>query len=185
MTARQTPWPRAWLMTDEQMGEHLWEAIDRLPIEDAGIVFRHYAMRPDARAVLARRIADICKRRGLALAIAADANLARTLGADLVHNPPEVPADLPFSRSVHSMTEAEAAKADGAALVFVSPIFPTGSHPDRKPLGVVLARRIASTAGVPAIALGGMTDHKFPRLEREGFIGWAGIDAWLGDAIRI
>jgi hypothetical protein len=26
-----------------------------------------------------------------------------------------------------------------------------------------------------------MTGHKFPRVEREGFIGWAGIDAWLGE----
>jgi hypothetical protein len=26
---------------------------------------------------------------------------------------------------------------------------------------------------------------KFRRLQRDGFYGWAGIDAWLGDAIRI
>ncbi|HEX7930190.1 MAG TPA: thiamine phosphate synthase [Sphingomicrobium sp.] len=181
MTARQRPWPQAWLMTDERIGERLWEAIDHLPIKHAGIVFRHYKLPPDDRAQLARRIADICERRGLALAIAADANLARTLGADLVHNPPEPPVDLPFSRSVHSLAEAEAAKADGAALVLVSPIFTTRSHPDRKPLGLALARRIARTAGVPAIALGGMTERKFSRVEREGFYGWAGIDAWLGE----
>jgi thiamine-phosphate pyrophosphorylase len=103
------------------------------------------------------------------------------VGADLVHNPPEPPVDLPFSRSVHSLAEAEAAKADGAALVFVSPIFTTRSHPDRKPLGLALAHSIAQTAGVPTIALGGMTERKFSRVEREGFYGWAGIDAWLGE----
>ncbi len=43
MTARQTAWPRTWLMTDERLGIRLWEAIDRLP-KDSGIVFRHYAL---------------------------------------------------------------------------------------------------------------------------------------------
>lgn len=181
MNGRQRPWPRAWLMTDERMGESLWTAIDRLPTNESGIVFRHYRAPPGARTVLARRITDICHRRSLTLAIAADVDLARTLGADLVHNPPEPPADLPFSRSVHSLEEAEAAQREGAALVFVSPVYPTSSHPDREPLGLARAKRVAEAAGVPAIALGGMNARKFTRLEREGFHGWAGIDAWLVD----
>jgi len=179
MTARQRPLPRAWLMTDERMGERLWEAIDRLPIKHSGIVFRHYRTPPADRALLAKRIADICHRRSLTLAIGADANLARTLDADFLHNPTELPVDLAFSRSVHSLEQAEAAKADGAALVFVSPVYPTSSHPGRKPLFRPLALRIARAAGAPAIALGGMNAFKSARLEREGFYGWAGIDAWL------
>jgi thiamine-phosphate pyrophosphorylase len=179
MTGRQRPLPRAWLMTDERMGDRLWEAIDRLPIKHAGIVFRHYRAPPDVRAALAGRIADICHRRSLALAIAADADLASSLDADLVHNPVVVPSRLPFSRSVHSIGEAVTAKAENAALVFVSPVYPTSSHPGRKPLYRPLASRIAKTAGAPAIALGGMNAVKFARLEREGFYGWAGIDAWL------
>jgi thiamine-phosphate pyrophosphorylase len=166
-------------MTDERMDEWLWEAIERLPIEHGGIVFRHYATPPDARQKLARRIADICRRRNLALAVARDAELARMVGADLVHNPVEPPADLPFSRSVHSVEEAETAKSEGASLLFVSPVFATRSHPGRKPLDRRLALRIARSAGVPAIALGGMDPIKFARLEREGFYGWAGIDAWM------
>ncbi|WP_345167806.1 thiamine phosphate synthase [Sphingomonas daechungensis] len=167
-------------MTDERMGERLWDAIDRLPIKHAGIVFRHYSVSPEARRVLAGRIADICHRRSLALAIAADVDLARTLGADLVHNPSGPTIDLPFSRSVHSVEEAEDAKADGATLVFVSPVYPTRSHPGGKALHRPQALRIAKAAGVPAIALGGMDELKSARLEREGFYGWAGIDAWLG-----
>lgn len=187
MTGRQRPLPRSWLMTDERMGERLWEAIDRLPIKHAGIVFRHYQAPVDVRSALARRIADICQRRSLALAIAVDADLARSLGADLVHNPLHVPTDLPFSRSVHSIGQAERANADGAALVFVSPVYPTSSHPGRKALYRPLASRIARTAGVPAIALGGMNALKFAKLERDGFYGWAGIDAWLDahSALRI
>ena len=181
MTSRQRPWPRAWLMTDERMGDRLWTAIDHLPIKHAGIVVRHYATAADIRAILAHRIADICHRRSLALAIAGDVELARSLGADFVHNPTERPSDLPFSRSVHSLDEAEAAKTDGAALVFVSPVYPTKSHPGRKALYRPLAQRIAKAAGVPAIALGGMDSLKSARLEREGFYGWAGIDAWLSE----
>ncbi len=181
MTARQRDWPRAWLMTDERMGERLWTAIDRLPIERSGIVFRHYATPPDVRATLVRRIADICHRRSLTLAIAAGEELAPAVGADLVHNPAGTPSDLPFSRSVHSMEEAEAAGRDGAALVFVSPVRPTRSHVGRKPLGKPLALRIARAAGVPAIALGGMNAHNAHGFVRDGFYGWAGIDAWLGD----
>jgi thiamine-phosphate pyrophosphorylase len=179
MNSRQTDWPRQWLMTDERMGEQLWTAIDRLPIKHAGIVFRHYQTPPHARAMLARRIADICHRRSLTLAVAADIELAQALAADLVHNPPEMPHGLPFSRSVHSLEEAERAKAEGAALVFVSPVYPTSSHPGRRPLYRPLALRIAKAAGVPAIALGGMNSLKSARLEREGFYGWAGIDAWM------
>ena len=185
MTARQRDWPRAWLMTDERMGDRLWTAIDRMPIKHSGIVFRHYSLAQDVRATLARRIADICHRRSLALAVARDENLALTVGADLVHNPPEPPLRLPFSRSVHSVEEAEAARAADAAIVFVSPLYLTSSHPEGKPLGRPLARRIALAAGVPAIALGGMDALKFARLQHDGFYGWAGIDAWLGDAIRI
>ncbi|MFL6730781.1 MAG: thiamine phosphate synthase, partial [Sphingomicrobium sp.] len=65
-------------MTDERMGERLWRAIDHLPVKHAGIVFRHYGLPSDARLLLARRIADICHRRALTLAIAADVELART-----------------------------------------------------------------------------------------------------------
>jgi len=185
MTSRQRPWPRAWLMTDERMGEQLWPAIDRLPIKHSGIVFRHY--RAANRTVLAERIAEICHRRSLTLAIAGDVELSRLLRADLVHNPAEPPRDMPFSRSVHSLDEAEAARDEGASLVFVSPVYPTRSHPGRTPLYRPRALRIARTAGVPAIALGGMNSLKFARLRREGFYGWAGIDAWLDEnsALRI
>ena len=179
MTPRQRDWPRAWLMTDERMGERLWEAIDRLPIKHAGIVFRHYATEPNARAALAGRIADLCHRRSLSLAVARDQDLARAVHANLVHNPLQPPVRLPFSRSVHSLEEAQEARAAGAELVFVSPVFATSSHPGQEPLGTTRARRIAEAAGVPAMALGGMNELNFPRLQREGFYGWAGIDAWL------
>ena len=181
MGSRQTDWPREWLMTDERMGERLWEAIGRLPHDRGGIVFRHYGLPRDRREILAGRIAEICRRRGLTLAIARDVDLARWFGARLVHNPAEPVADLPFSRAVHSIEEARAAGAEGAALVFVSPVRPTRSHPGQEPLGRTSAARIARAAGVPAIALGGMDSTAYLGM-RDAFHGWAGIDAWLWDS---
>jgi thiamine-phosphate pyrophosphorylase len=178
MTSRQTAWPRTWLMTDERLGDRLWEAIDRLP-RDSGVVFRHYKLAPAERISLADQVASTCRTRGFALAVASDADLAQRVGADLIHNPTKLPTALPFSKATHSIAEAEAAARDGAALVFISPIFATRSHPGGQLLGREAACRIAKAAEVPAIALGGMSTRRFTQLD--GFYGWAGIDAWLGE----
>ena len=177
MLPSQTLLPRIWLMTDECMGERLWEALQRLPAGHAGVVFRHYAA-PD-RQTLGQRITTICADRGLTLAVAGDVELARSFKAQLVHNPRSPAHELPFSVPVHSLREAEAARTLGATLVFVSPIHPTRSHPGGTALGDDRAIEIARAAGVPAIALGGMNAHRFAKLEKRGFYGWAAIDAWL------
>ena len=178
MDARQQSWPQIWLMTDERMGDRLWEAVDRLP-DGAGIVCRHHSLARQARERLAARLAATARKRGIGLAIARDSRLAEEVGAILVHNPACADCRLPFSVSVHSARQAEAARAAGAALVFVSPVYATRSHPDGEQLGSERAAEIARIAGVPAIALGGMDARKFALLERGRFYGWAGIDAWL------
>ena len=180
MAANQPPWPREWLMTDERIGDRLWEAIDALPA-GAGIVFRHYATPVEERARLAQQVAQLCRARGLVLAIAQDLFLADSLDAALVHNPVGDPSDLPVSRSAHSLDEAQSALAGGASLIFLAPIYPTRSHPGRPPLTPAAARQIIDVCGVPVIALGGMNRARFAEREMDGFYGWAGIDAWLGD----
>ena len=179
MAANQPLWPREWLMTDERIGARLWEAIAALP-PGAGIVFRHYHTSDDVRMALAREVAAHCAERGLTLAVARDVELARQVRARLVHNPAGEPGDLPGSRSAHSLEEAQAACDEGAALLFVAPVFPTRSHPGRPALGEVEAVRIAQACSVPAIALGGVSRANFEPLRHGGFYGWAGIDAWLG-----
>lgn len=176
MDGRHHLWPMIWLMTDERMGDRLWDAIARLP-EGAGIVFRHDSLPAEAREAMAAQLAGIAEQRGLTLAVARDDELAKRVGAKLVHNPAACARGLPFSVSVHSMEEANTAK--DAALAFVSPVFVTGSHPGQVSLGPKRAGEIARATGVPAIALGGMDAQKFARIGRAGFYGWAGIDAWL------
>ncbi len=178
MTTRQRSWPRQWLMTDERMGDSLWPALEGLT-EDAGVVVRHYSIVAPMREAIAQRVAGICRMRRITFAIGKSEELAMALGADLVHNPPRQPAELPFSLAVHSMEEAVAAREAGASLVFVSPVHETHTHPGRKALGHSGAIDLARAARVPAIALGGMNEYNFVPLEREGFYGWAGIGAWI------
>lgn len=180
MAANQPQWPREWLMTDEHMGERLWDGLAALP-RGSGVVFRHYGLARDERLALGERIAKVCHDRGLMLAVAGDVRLARQLGAALVHNPVGDPGDLPFSRSAHSGEEAKSHCASGASLIFVSPIYPTASHPGRQPLAREIARRIVASCAVPVIALGGMSRSRFDERKRDGYYGWAAIDAWLGE----
>ena len=180
MAANQPPWPREWLMTDERVGDRLWQAIDALP-EGGGVVFRHHATAEPERIALGNRLASTCRERRLVLAVASDVELAALLGAELVHNPAGDPGKLPVSRSVHSADEADRACRSGARLIFLSPVYATRSHPDRDPLPRESARRIVARCDVPVIALGGMNRARFERRRIDGFYGWAGIDAWLSD----
>ena len=164
-------------MTDERMEDRLWSILERSPM-GIGVILRHYTMPAGERAAIARRVAEICRLRQMTLAIAANEDLALALGAALIHNPTSRPKALPFSLSVHSKEEAIAAREAGASLVFVSPVYETRSHPGRTALGITAAIELASAAHVPAIALGGMDSQRFALLERKGFYGWAGIDAW-------
>lgn len=180
MTARQRPWPRQWLMTDERMGGRLWDAVARLPDGGSGIVLRHHAVPARERRALAVRLAEICADRGLTFGVAGNSELAEALGAEFVHNPAAA-IDGPFSMSVHDLDQALKARRRGAALVFISPVFPTRSHPGAAALGPGAASSLAEAAGMPAIALGGMTAARFAALAPGAFHGWAAIDAWLSD----
>jgi thiamine-phosphate pyrophosphorylase len=170
--------PCLWLMTDERLDESLWQALDALP-RGAGIVFRHYATEPTARRALFHRVAKIARRRGLVLLRAGSERLGR--GEAGTHGPGRSLYRL-HSRSVHSRTEAIAAKRAGADLLFVSPVHATRSHPGARPLGPRRAAMIARGLGIPAIALGGMNAARFATLRNSGFYGWAAIDAWAPPA---
>ncbi len=162
--------PKVWLMTDERMGEALWTTLRRLP-PGAGLVFRHHATPPRERLTLFRRVRRIARARRLTV-VSADGPLP---GADGVHRG--------RGRGLrtwpaHDRREAIAAKRAGAALVFVSPVHATRSHPGAAALGPMRAARMAQGLGMTVIALGGMDARRWRRIRRLGFDGWAGIDAF-------
>ena len=181
MAANQPSWPRRWLMTDERIGDRLWQAIDHLPAGDGGIVFRHHRLSDAERLQLGLKVARIARERGLAMAVSRSKELARQLAADLVHNPAG-DRGLPISLAVHNEIEAEDARRHEAALVFISPVYATRSHPGTAILGPEKSAELARLAACPAIALGGMNEARFEELATAFpglFRGYAGIDCWL------
>jgi thiamine-phosphate pyrophosphorylase len=166
--------PRLWLMTDERQGEGLFEAIAHLPA-DAGIVFRHYSLPPAQRRALFNRVRDAAPGPVL---LAGPAEQAEAWGADGSHG-----RGRGFglrSAPVHDYAQIRAAERDGAALLFLSPVYPTRSHPDARPLGLARFAWLARRTTLPVIALGGMNAARGRRLASFGAYGWAGIDAWSG-----
>ena len=182
MRPRQ-PLPRVWLMTDERMGEGLWAALARLP-RGGGVVFRHYATPPAERRALFKRVRAIARRRRLVLVLAGKVGQAVAWRADGVHGRRSDRASRPLLRTApaHDHRELVAARRAGADLAFLSPVFPTRSHPGAAALGAARFGRLANGSEVDAIALGGMDGTRFKQLRMLGAKGWAAIDAWLSSS---
>lgn len=165
-------------MTDERQGDALWHAIEALP-RGSGIVFRHYSMSDPERRAMARRIRKIANRRHLAFVVAGSRQLARAAEADGWHSrtPLKTPAKMIRTVAVHNAREMVAASKTGADAVFLSPAFPTASHPGEPALGALRFGALAQQAAAPVIALGGMNAARAKALRRFGIYGWAGIGA--------
>ncbi|HYJ30563.1 MAG TPA: thiamine phosphate synthase [Allosphingosinicella sp.] len=172
MTHRQRL-PTRWLMTDERLGARLSNAIARLP-DGGGIVFRHYGLVPAQRRTLFDRAKAAARDRGLMILLAGPAQEAQAWGADGSHGRGGG-AGL-RTAPAHDLAEIRAAEQAGAALVFLSPVFETRSHPGAATLGPERFARLAAQTTLPVVALGGMTEDRFTLLN--GAYGWAGIDAW-------
>jgi thiamine-phosphate pyrophosphorylase len=168
--------PETWLFTDPRMGEALWDAIRRLP-RGSGIVLRHY----DAtdRTAVARRAAKLARRYGHVLMVAGDARLARAVGAAGVHMPDGGrPVRDVITAASHDRAGLVRARRAGANLVFLSPVFPTRSHPGAQTLGPLRFGLTARGAGIAVAALGGMTPKRYARMQALDAQAWGAIDAW-------
>jgi len=173
MRTRQ-PVPKLWLMTDERMGEALWDALARLP-RGSGVIFRHYRT-PDRRGLF-ERVRAITRRRSLVLLLAGAPRAALAWRADGAHSrSPHRYAPRSLLRTTPVHYRRELARVDSDAIL-LSPVFATRSHPGARPLGSMRFGLIARQARVPVIALGGIDARRFRHLRRLGAYGWAGIDA--------
>jgi len=174
MPARQSL-PLLWLVSDARNDAQLDRALERLP-QDSGFVFRHYHLGPDAREKRFRELAEAARSGGHCVVLAGEATLARKWEADGIYGRP--PA---FSRAdgllrlatAHDGDELAAAVASGADGVFLSPVFPTRSHPGARPLGAEGFHALAQQSSIPVIALGGMTHRRAREL---AWPRWGAID---------
>lgn len=169
---RQPPLPHIWLVSDARNDAVLERVLARLP-RGSGLIFRHYHLPPPERRARFDALARAARRRGHRIVLSGSARQARRWGADGAYGAPAAlargPALLRLA-SAHSLRElGRALRADA---VLVSPVFPTRSHPGAATLGPLRFRLLAARAGVPAIALGGMTAHRARHL---GACKWAAI----------
>lgn len=162
------------MMTDERQGDGLLPAVERLPARRAGIVFRHYTLPTAERRALFDRVKAVARRRGLTLLLAGPAVQARIWGADGSHGRGR--GGGLRTAPAHDLREIRAAERAGAAALFLSPVFPTRSHPGAPALGPERFALLARRTTLPVIALGGLDPERFERLR--GAYGWAAIDAW-------
>lgn len=83
---------------------------------------------------------------------------------------------------VHNLPELRQALLRRTAVVLLSPMFKTRSHPDWEPLPRMRAASLARLGNRRLVALGGMTEERYRKVAQLGFIGWAGISAWIQKA---
>ena len=183
MPARQPPLPDLWLLSDERNDARLEKALAKLP-EGSAFVFRHYHLEDEARRRRFDELAKLARAGGHLVILSGKAALATEWGADGIYGPPTGLAkstrllQLATAHDAREISQANRAKADG---VFLSPVFPTRSHPDGACLGIASFHDLAARAEMPVIALGGMTAERARDL---GWSRWAAIDGLSTDAGR-
>lgn len=175
--------PLIWLVTDERVAATaLLAAAARLPRGRGGILFRHHASRPDERKRLFALLIAIARRRRLMLLLAGSPRQAAAWGADGWHGRGMggVARPLLHSMAVHDAAELQAAERAHADLIFLSPLFPTRSHPGAGALGRMRFAALAQRAPMPVMALGGVGTRHRRLLKGLAADGWAAIDGLTG-----
>lgn len=173
--ARRQSLPLLWLLSDARNDARLEAALARLPA-GSGFVFRHYHLDDAARKARFARLAGIARERGHRLVVSGTPAQAREWGADGVYGRVDrlgEPDGLLRLATAHDGGEIQAAVAARADALFLSPVFPSRSHPGAKALGVHGFAVLAQQASVPVIALGGMTAARARALD---WPRWGAID---------
>ncbi len=184
--------PTIWVFSDPRRLLDPAPLLARLPPRLAGVVLRGAS--PD----VARRVGRLCQSRRFVLLIAGNAP------APPLPFPPGLPFGLRgrhFSRgwvrrhpaggawrtsSAHDAPELIRARRGGARTVFLSPLFPTQSHPGAPSLGLLrflsLSRETGGQrSGLALIALGGIDGARGRALRLAPIAGVAAIGALAGD----
>jgi thiamine-phosphate diphosphorylase len=187
------PLPRLHAVTDARI-----RALADLGVRAAAIAAGGSAVALHARdhsataadlAALADRFVTLTLPAESATIVSGRADIARAVGAHGVQlaagdpDPRDIRAmfgGLWIGRSVHSLSEAESAVAEGADYLVLGSVYPTPSHPGRAPIGVEVVRAV-SALGVPVVAIGGITLQNVREVRDAGAYGIAAIRA-LWDA---
>ena len=160
--------PLIWLLSDARNDAGLKAALRALP-EGSGFIFRHYHLDPAERRRRFEELAAAARERGHVVVLSGDEDW----GADGHYGAAERLRSGLRLATAHNGDEIEAAieaRADG---IFLSPVFPTASHPGGATLGTMGFSVLAQQSPVPVIALGGMNADRARELN---WPRWGAID---------
>jgi len=180
--------PVLWLFSDPVRLPDPRPAASRLPRGLCGVVLRHDrpacgAAERAQRLEAGRKLASVCRDRRLALQVAGDRWLAQALGAGIHFRRGRgwrVTRPALLTSSAHDCAELRRAWRAGAPAVFLSPCFPTASHPEvrvLRPLRWSAVARQAGAHGVKVLALGGITGVRARALPRDVCAGAGSIES--------
>lgn len=173
--ARAKTLPDLWLLSDERNDARLETVLAALPRGNA-FVFRHYHLGDRPRRERFAELAAAARARDHLVILSGAAELAKDWGADGIYGPPDKLVRLPgllVLATAHDAREISLANRAGVDAVFLSPVFPTRSHPGGRSLGPAGFHALAARAEMPVIALGGMTAQGAELL---AWPRWAAID---------
>lgn len=154
--------PPALFFTDPARTPDPLTIASRLP-RGFGVVYRHFGAADRSEA--GKRLAWICRQRGLVFLVGADPRLALEIGADGVHWPFRLRTearrwDRRFrlqTVSAHSGRELREVQDGPADAVVLSTAFASSSPSAGPALGPVRLRQLVQESALPVYALGGMT----------------------------
>ncbi|MEM7740578.1 MAG: thiamine phosphate synthase [Pseudomonadota bacterium] len=163
------------LFTDPDRTPRIEAFVSGLPrgIPPMAIVFRHDALPPAERFVLADAVRREVQARGHIFLMAR----AHLPGADGTHAGDRGRA---FQTApAHSLSEGLRATGRGSDALFVSPVWSTASHPGAAHLGAARAAQLAAALPRPCLALGGVNERTARGLHGSSFQGFGAIGAFF------
>ncbi|MBB4287297.1 thiamine phosphate synthase [Roseospira goensis] len=179
--------PRLWLVSDPVRLPDPAPLLARLG-RGGGLIWRPYGLDRSPARAQGRRLRHLTRRAGVVFLVAADARLAAAVDADGLHLPEGLarhavaaPA-LAWARrgrrlsvACHGARALARARALGADMAVLSPVFATASHPGAVPLGPLRFAALSRRAGLPVVALGGVTGARARRLPPGTAAGLAAV----------
>ncbi|MGH7319598.1 MAG: thiamine phosphate synthase [Candidatus Rokuibacteriota bacterium] len=135
---------------------------------------------------LAARIRERVKAAGGVFIVNDRLDVALAVDADGVHLGQEdlplqaarrLGPDLVLGVSTHNLEQARQAQAAGADYLALGSVFPTGSKPSFKLVGLETLTRVRPHVTVPLVAIGGITPDRVPAVLAAGADGIAVISA--------
>ena len=125
-----------------------------------------------------KKVYDVCQINGVKLMLnipnfSKHSNGYHLTSSDLINT--EIKQYNFMSASAHNLSDLKKAEKLGFDFVLISPVLPTTSHPNTKPIGFSQAETLAKQVNIPVYFLGGMKEKHLKKAITHGAIGIAGI----------